>query len=507
MTSEQIREHDAQATALGLPDGLLMEQAGSISADRLSRWLRKIRPSGVIVVVGSGHNGADGMVLARCLAARGVRTSVYFASVAGTSPLWRKNWELLKHYNLPILNELPEDKGWLIVDAVFGVGLSRPLSAELVACVQQMNPFKFRLALDVPTGLDATTGAVLADVAFMAQRTYTFGFLKAGFFLGEASRYVGDLEVISLSYPEVGDCTFSAQWSDEFLEKQNNIYLFQERDFRRYWPVRNLSQHKGHFGRAVCLVGWGYPGAALLVLRAAQAGGCGYTHWVDSEDASSSRILADIIRKEPQVLVHAHSDLSKALQNASAVAIGSGCDAKLISKELLQTLMSSPVPVVADAGALDALMTLLQSAALPPSWVLTPHPGEAARLLGITAAAVNQDRILAAKRLSDRYGCVVVLKGHKTVVSSPKAPTVIISSGSDALAKAGSGDVLTGLLVSILAQGVESHLAAVLAAWLHGHVGDVWSETSASASLTPQEIILRIPGVLLDLLAPQASSR
>lgn len=451
----------------GIDADALMERA----VDALERALRRFYPAAsgeqVWVVAGPGKNGEDGRRLADRVGAR-VFSCAEFLQIRFEA-------------------KLPT----VVIDAILGIGQSRPPDGEILLAIHEINHLRAKgvriLAVDTPTGLDLDTGNVLGEAAVVANQTVTFGFAKPGFFLNQGPAHVGRLVVDDIGFP--------VRLKNEI---SNSHRLFARNGFRELsqtlMPKRGPESNKTHFGHTVVVGGSkGMEGAAVLASRAAFRVGSGYVTWVPGNDSASS------LDALPHAMRTSIDDVER-IQKASAVIVGPGLGLKDAKRayRLLEKLTDRRV--VIDAGALSFLshakfMDRLPGQRFPESWLITPHAGEAAKLMGVSSREIEENRTAAAAALCEHYGGVVLLKGFHSVVAMP-GRVIIVDSGGAALAKAGTGDVLSGMIGGFAAQMKSMRAAALLGCYLHGAVADHWVETERSeASLEATDLIELIPTV------------
>jgi NAD(P)H-hydrate epimerase len=346
----------------------------------------------------------------------------------------------------------------LIVDAIFGTGLSRPLSPEIAAQVNAINNASRPIyALDVPSGLDADSGAVMG-AAIRADRTITFVGLKRGFYLGEGPNLTGTLAFAGLGIP------VAAEEAAGFTATR-----LTSRDIETVLPRRLRTAHKGDVGR-VLLVGGnrGMAGAIRMSAEACLRVGAGLV-----TVATRAENVAPIITARPELMcrgVETEQELASLIDWAAVVAIGPGLGQDDWARMVLAEVFAAKKPLVVDA---DALNLLASDPGRRDDWILTPHPGEAARLLGSDTKQVQSDRIGAARAIVERFGGVVILKGAGTIVMDAAEPPSICDRGNPGMATPGMGDVLTGVVAGIAAQTADRLHAARAAVLAHAMAGDL----------------------------------
>ena len=466
-SAAQVRALDAYAIEqLGVPGYTLMKRAGEAALRYLrSRWPTAYR---VVIVCGSGNNGGDGYVLGRFAQAAGLTVTV----LSATPPSALKG-DALSAYNdcagsgariQPFAPELLKE-GELIVDALLGTGLKSVIRDELVPVVQAINSSgKPVYALDIPSGLDSDTGIAHGE-AVRADCTVSFVGLKTGLVIGDGPEYAGtlyfdDLEVV----PPAKGGQFSPR-----LER------ILETEILQALPRRRRAAHKGDFGK-VLIVGSGpsMPGATRLAGEACLRVGAGLV-----TVAVAPENLAAIASGRPELIClpfREAEELSEAIERAQVIAVGPGLGRSSWAREALDAVLRSGKPLVIDADALN----LVAEAAKKPdlkNCILTPHPGEASRLLAVDTDHVQHDRLNALGSLVEGYGATVVLKGAGTLVGAPSRTPAVCERGNPGMASAGMGDVLTGTIAGILAQCRDSWLAARVGVLVHAMAGDAVART------------------------------
>ena len=462
---------------LGVPSLELMERAGRAVSEAAARLER---PGGRLVVVcGGGNNGGDGWVAARLLQPSG---RVRVVAVVAPKALAGDAAEMARRARAAGVLEEPFVAGGtlgagpadLVIDALFGTGLSRPPEGRYAAAIDAMATARRGgarvLSADLPSGLSADTGRPLGPCV-EADATVTFGLRKRGLVLFPGVTLAGVVTVADLGLPPAA------------LEAEpEQCRLLEEPEARALVPARPPAAHKGEAGRLLVLAGSpGKTGAAHLALLGALRGGVGLVTL-----ASRAEVLPLALAGRPEAMSAALDGggplglddlpaLVRLALSADALVAGPGLHRGPGTGRLLrQWLSEAPRPAVLDADALNALEPEpAWLGQLPAPVILTPHPGEMARLCGMTAEAVQSDRIGLALERAAAWGTVVVLKGAGTVVAAPGRPAAVIPTGNAGLATGGTGDVLAGLIGALLAGGLTPFDAARAGAWLHGAAGDL----------------------------------
>lgn len=456
-TAEQVRAMDRHAIGrLGIPGYTLMTRAGEAALDLLAdSWPLARR---VLVLCGAGNNGGDGYVLARLARAAGLEVSVAAAPaparLAGDAARACADFESAGGHLAPF-DDAVLDACDVIVDALFGSGLDRPVTGTHAGWITAMNASgKPVLAIDLPSGLHADTGAVLG-VAVQAARTLTFVGLKAGLYLGSGPDHAGEVAFSALGVPA------SAASGEPVLRRIGAGQVAAA------LPERRRAAHKGDYGR-VLIIGGGpaMPGAVRLAAEAALRVGAGLV-----EAATWPGHVSAIVGGRAEIICHgieSPAELRPLAAAADVVAVGPGLGQGDWSRGVLEAALACGKPLIVDA---DALNLLAKSPWRNAHWVLTPHPGEAARLLGSTPAEVQADRRAAVRAVGERYGGVAVLKGAATLVQGHGSPWVC-DRGNPGMATAGMGDVLTGVIAGVAAQAGDLEAAAVAGVRIHAEAGD-----------------------------------
>lgn len=464
----------------GLPGAVLMETAGA----RVAEFVRSRLPDflKVVVLAGPGNNGGDGLVIARLLMMAGYQVSLWSTvrpeAYRGEAAVFEK-FLLKTSFPIQRINTHEELKLFamdlkntdLLVDALLGTGINREVEGLVDDIIEAVNASDIPvLAVDVPSGINADSGAVMGN-AVRARWTLTFAFPKLGLLLQPGASLAGEIYV--------GEIFVPAQLAEEV-----KVELLTPSLIRSLMPPRPPDAHKGSLGRSMIIAGSpGMTGAAVLTAESALRGGSGLVYLAAPESVCSvleSNLVEVIViplpESSPGIISPDAADLVIArAKECDALAIGPGLDTGAETAELINRLVQlSPVPLVLDAGALTALgqnMNMLRSARFIP--VITPHPGEMARLAGVSAKQVQSSRLEIALKNANFWNCNIILKGANSVIATPDGYATINPTGSVTLATAGSGDLLTGLITSFIAQGISPEKAAMAGAYIHGLAGDL----------------------------------
>jgi hydroxyethylthiazole kinase-like uncharacterized protein yjeF len=509
-----MRSADAATIRSGVPSDVLMENAGAALVDALRRrhpdWTR------VVVVCGPGNNGGDGLVAARLLAFAGVGVTVFTlgepsdyrgepaenldrARAAGISPQALGGAAARRQ----LARALSDADG--AVDALFGTGLTRPLSGEAGRVVALLTGSgRAIVAADVPSGLSSDVGEIRGP-AVRAALTVAFGAPKPCHLLPPASEACGRLVVADIGMPR----TRLEAGADRF-------WLVEASDVAAKLPARPLESHKADFGRLAVIAGSrGKAGAAILAARGALRAGAGLVTIFCAESlaplivpALPEAMTEPLAERAGAIAEEAASGAIRSLRGFDAAIAGPGLGTSPGTVAFLEKLLAGTrMPLVADADALNSFQGRPERLKRRGALVLTPHPGEAGRLLSIPAKRVQADRIGAAKSLARRAGSIVVLKGAHTLVADRGERVLANPTGTPLLATAGSGDVLAGVIGALLAGGLSPEDAAMCGVWLHGAAAEALEPRLGDAGLLAHEVADALPGVRRALREPASVAK
>jgi hydroxyethylthiazole kinase-like uncharacterized protein yjeF len=459
-TAVQTRELDRLAMEeYGVAGATLMQRAGEAVFDLLrARWPRARR---IVLLCGPGNNGGDGYVIARLAKQAGYATVVIGVGEAGkmkgdaaaARESCRSAGIAISEFHADLLTGND-----VIVDAMLGTGLEREVNGEWRAAIEAVNQSRLPvLAVDVPSGLHADTGRVMG-AAIRARATMSFIGLKAGLFTGAGRDHAGEIFFNDLGVPP-----------DVYAKVPSLAQRLTEKSLRGLLLPRPRDMHKGNAGHVLVIGGdRDMPGAARLAAEAAYRAGAGLVMLATHPDHA-----AWISANRPELITYgvaSAAELRPLLARADVIAVGPGLGRGKWGSALFSTALDASIPMVVDA---DALNSLAADPLMHRDWVLTPHPAEAGRLLGMTARDIQADRFAAVRELVASYGGVCVLKGAGTLVASLYDGVVsVCDRGNPGMASGGMGDVLTGTIAGLRAQGLSSPDAAHLGVWAHAAGGD-----------------------------------
>ena len=489
-TGEQMRRADLYTIEeIGVPSMVLMERAALEVVRCMEEEQLDFRK--VLVICGSGNNGGDGYAIARLLHLKGHDVTIFFAGNSQKrSEENAQQAKIAAHYEIPVITNLGTEEYSVIIDALFGTGLKREVTGhyrEVLCSVNQMAGKK--VAVDLPSGIHDTTGARMG-IAFCADLTVAIAFPKRGLFLQEGNVcagkiLTGDIGISSETFSE-GTVTFGYEKQDLFLG----------------FPKRKKNSHKGSYGKVLMIAGSkGMSGAAYLSAKAAYAVGAGlvqiYTH-------EENRVILQQLLPEVIITTYDTFDseqLEKLIQWADLIGIGCGLGKSDTAERVMQyTLKRALVPCVVDADGINILSKHMEWIEETNALiVLTPHMKEMSRMLQCSVKELIEQRMERLHAFVERYKVVCVLKDARTLVAKEHQNTYLNLSGNAAMAKAGSGDVLAGVIVGILAQQCEPYTSACLGVFLHGLAGDMARDKKGAYSVLASDLVAEISSVLKNI--------
>lgn len=493
----------------GVPGLTLMETAGRNCAEMILSVFGREEFSRAAVIAGKGNNGGDGYVIARYLRQQGWRVRVFIMArcddIAGDAAV---NLQLLNREMVTFCTE-PGELGRyadelrgadILVDALFGIGLKSDITGIHAEAVELINSSgRPVVAVDIPSGVDSTTGAILG-VAVRADLTVTFAFAKMGHILYPGAEYAGQLKVVGIGLP--AEATTSVE-GYEFIDDAAVKPLLRK---------RSRCAHKGDYGHCLIIAGsTGKTGAASLAANSAVRTGSGL---VTLAVPASLNPILEIKTTEAMTLPvedsgkgYFRGDISnavlKALTGKNAVAVGPGIALNAETAALVRGLVEEiTLPLVIDADGLNAVSLDVSVLRRKKSdcVILTPHPGEMSRLSGLSIVEIEKDRIAAARNFAEQYGVYIILKGARSVISSPDGRIAINGSGNPGMASGGMGDVLTGVLVSLLGQRYPVFDACRIGVFLHGYAADLVAEEKGEVGISAVDVQERLPWAFKNLM-------
>ena len=512
VTTEQMRQIEQECAKIGLPSKVLMENAGRAVAEEVSRILGTTDQQRIITLIGPGNNGGDGLVAARHLHNRGAKVSVYLCSQRHQND---RNLKLVAEQGITVIESAQDKnlKGFnelllstnVIIDALFGTGKVRPLSGTFQQVLRRVSKAKEKqpglriIAVDLPSGLDADSGAV-DPTCLHADNTITLGFPKPGLFKFPGAERVGKLTIADIGIPS-------------HLAEKVTTELITDGWARSVLPRRPLGANKGTFGRVLVAAGSiNYIGAAYLACSGAIRVGAGLVTLATA--TSLQPILASKLTEvtylplpesNPGIVSYEAARLiQQEISGYNVLLLGCGLGQSQSAIGFIKaTLLTSPPklpPLILDADALNTIAKI-------PNWwqqltndaILTPHPGEMARLSGSSVEEVQSDRVGTAKRAASEWHKTIVLKGAYTVITAPDGQCRISPIANPGLASAGTGDVLAGAIAGLLAQGLTLFEAATLGVHLHGKAGEMVKARLGNIGMIASDLLPVLPLVIKQL--------
>jgi NAD(P)H-hydrate epimerase len=508
-TAEQMQELDRKTIeTYRIPGVVLMENAGRGTTEAISSFFPDLQRRKVVIFAGKGNNGGDGFVIARYLLNRNVAVKVYLLAdpnvLRGDAEINFQAFKRMKGEVIPVPSSMEFQKVKkdlerfdLIIDGIFGTGLDAEVRGYYREVINHLNSLqKPIVAVDIPSGLDANTGKPLGT-AVRATLTVTFGLPKTGHLVSPGVDYVGQLKVIDISIPRI-----------LIEEEKIHTHLLDEEGIRKGLSVpRRADTNKSDYGHLLVLAGSvGKTGAATMVCEAALRMGAGLvTLGIPRSlnpimEMKLTEVMTEPLPETPKqtLSLKAFDSILRLCENKRAVVIGPGIGTVKDTQALILKLVKAlKVPLILDADALTALAT--QAKSLPTanrSLVLTPHPGEMARLLQSTPKDVQEDRIGISRNFAQTRHLYLVLKGHRTLVATPQGEIFINPTGNPGMASGGTGDVLTGMIGGLMCQGMDILPSLQASVFLHGLAGDKAASEKGEKSLVATDIIQCLPKVL-----------
>lgn len=494
VTSKQMKQIEQNATQYQMTSLRMMENAGCAAAQLIVKTLREVSGLQCVVFCGKGNNGGDGFVVARKLTELGANVTVVLADGEPKTADAGKMMQLVKEMQLPILSfdeQMDEVSALLenvdvIVDAIYGSGFHGQIDIRRRQVTQTINAaIAAVFSLDIPSGINCDTGEAAED-AVMADFTIAFDSYKPAHLL---PKYLPNLGQVSLASIGIDPLSYEGVTPNHFVADEEYVYP--------RIPVRQPDAHKTSTGKLLNIAGGiGCTGAAILSSTAAMRSGAGYV--VTGVPQAIYPIVAQSLVQSPFCFIEEAADVSSALNGVSAISIGCGMGTGQRQRGILEeVLYLSKCPVIIDADGINNLamdISIVSDAKCPV--ILTPHFGEMARICRTSVAEIQKAPLLCAQELAAQLKATIVLKGAHTIISSPDGTTFINQTGNPGLAKAGSGDVLTGILASLVSQGMPPFEAAVCAVYLHGAAADRCVERMSEYFMQPDDILIDLGRLL-----------
>jgi ADP-dependent NAD(P)H-hydrate dehydratase / NAD(P)H-hydrate epimerase len=506
-TADQMKQFDRTAIRkYSIPGLLLMENAGRAFVDELEKHAGPLGMKNVTIICGKGNNGGDGFVIARHLINRGSAVSVFLLckrhEVKGDAKTnlgillniasRKKNSVLVKEIG-SIRSLVRESNHDIIVDAVFGTGFAGRVKGLHLRVIDWINTRgKFVASVDIPSGTNATTG-VIENKAVKANLTVSMGLAKIGHYVGKGGEHAGRVEVVDISIP-----------SFVYRPARAQVYRVLPSDIRDILPKRSRTAHKYSVGKVFVLAGSrGLTGAPFMCVQAAMKAGAGAVilgvpksiHTVLARKVTEVMVTPLEETREGTLAATAIDVIREKVEWADVVVLGPGLSRNPETRKLVVALISETMkPLVIDADGLNALasdISVLRRR--KQDTILTPHVGELSSLIGARGKEIELLRVETAAKSAQRLQCIIALKGAPTVTATPEGEAYVNSTGNPGMATAGSGDVLTGVIAGLLAQGMPAEKAAYSGVLLHGMAGDIAAEKLGERSLLALDILEYVP--------------
>ena len=472
----------------GVPSLKLMENAAKSCIDVLKE--KNVNLSHICIICGSGNNGGDGFAIGRILADEGYKVT---AIMAGNAEKCTTETKQQMEWFLKTGNKI--ENHWLcgeysvIIDSIFGVGLSRKIEGKYYDLIEQLNQIDaYKVAVDISSGISADSGAVLG-IGFKADLTVTFQAAKTGHILYPGKEYSGEVVVKDIGI------------SEEYFRNNKDVAItYDKHDYKDMLPVRKEESHKGSYGKLLIIAGSkGMSGAAYLNAMAAYMAGAGLVQIYTTED---NRIILQQLIPEAIISTYESFDekqLNELIVWADGICIGSGLGVGQTSRKILKKVIeTADCPCLIDADGLNMLEnhSWYLDKIKHQNYIVTPHMKEMSRLTGLDISAIRNDRLKILKEFTDKYGITCVLKDARTCIRKAGSRAIINLTGNSAMAKAGSGDVLAGIISGLMVQGINCEQAAILGTYLHGRCGDTARCDKGSYSVMARDLIENLSTVL-----------
>ncbi len=489
VTKKEMQAIDAYTMdKIGIPSAVLMERAALSVVEEIERL--NVSHGRVLIVVEGGNNGGDGLAVGRILLERGYKVDIYYiGGFEKVSQGFQQQWSILHHMGVRFRKTIPNKEYAVIVDGIFGVGLSREVQGVQKKAIEAMNHMDaIKIAIDIPSGIDATTGEVLGAAVY-ADYTVTFGLKKLGMFFLDGIDACGTVICKPIGFP-----------AQAVAHVKPMIYAYDNSDLDKL-PKRVNNSNKGTYGRVAVIAGSkNMSGAAFLCSKAAYSTGAGlvkiYTH------ESNRTILQSQL---PEAVMMTYDDyegalacIEDALQWATVIVVGPGLGVDTVSERMLyELLMNAEVPMVVDADALNILsnnIELLRTSSV--QIIMTPHMKEMSRLIQRPVEEIAKNRFAIAREFAKKMQVTLVLKDAKSIATNGGQQTYMNLAGNNGMSTGGSGDVLAGIIAGMLAGGLTLADAARMGTYVHCRAGDLAAEHKGNYAMLASDIISYIGEVM-----------
>lgn len=498
VNSKEMKQCDTNTIErLKVPSLVLMERAALGVVEEIRS--RDIDRSRCLVVCGLGNNGGDGMAVARLLQQRGSEVTVVCDwKPEKATEQTQMQYEMLEAYGIPVVSRIPALQYTLIIDAVFGIGLSREVEGHWREEIKLLNMMEgYKVAVDIPSGIHADNGRMMG-CAFRADMTVTFAYAKTGLLLYPGCEYAGEMIVRDIGID-----------ANSWFDAKPTAYACEEADISRI-PARKKHSNKGTYGKVLVVAGkHNMAGAAYFSGKAAAMTGCGLVKIFTAEE--NRTIIQSLL---PEAILETWTadgvvfdrKMAFCVSWADVIVLGPGLGTNSSAEAIVNAILKSAVcPIILDADAINILAKNAQALReCRGKVILTPHMGEMARLTGKTVSELLPSKAVSAATIAREYHAICVLKDAETVTALPDGIYYINTSGNNGMATAGAGDVLTGIIAGLIAQGMQPEEAAPLGVYLHGRAGDVMVEETGCYSMMASDIIEGIRRITRTIIRKEA---
>ncbi len=487
VNAKEMKACDEQTSKeYGMPPVVLMERAAEAVAAEVIKRAKK--EASILVLCGGGNNGGDGYAAARLLFLQGYDVSLYALAAPAKGSLCESEQKICRNYGIKELSALPEKEPDVVMDAVFGTGLSRDITGPIAETLRVVNAWACqRIAVDIPSGVSADHGRILG-IAFQADLTVTFAYRKLGQILFPGAACCGELLCADIGITDHG-----------FLNRMPRVCSLTTEDLSLL-PERKADSHKGDFGKVLVIAGSpSMCGAAAFAAEAAYRMGAGLVQIFTAEENKTAlqTLVPEALLSTYKNEKHDEKTLIEAIHWADGVLIGPGLSTSSTAEKILKTTLKSvSVPLVIDADGINLLAKEPEILKGPHTDViLTPHIGEMSRLTGDSPMYLKEERMRIAEDFANEYNVILTLKDSRTVTAVPYGRLYLNRSGNHGMATGGSGDVLSGMIAGLLAVGAGAEHAAALAVFMHGLAGDLAAKEKGAASMLARDLLSKLPEV------------
>ncbi len=473
-----------------IPSIVLMEQASMAVAHEICELFKK--DSRILIACGSGNNGGDGIATGRILYLLGYNVTLFYVSdMSKCSSECKIQSDIVAQYDIPVKHDINKmsDEYDVIVDAVFGVGLSREITGKYKDAIEFLNKLSgYKIALDIASGISSSNGQILG-CCFEAKLTLAIAFAKIGQYLFPGAQYSGEIKVLNININE-----------KSFLDMKPNVFLLQKEDLKNL-PVRNEDSNKGSFGKILVISGQkNMAGAAYFSSKAAYLTGCGLVKIFTVEE--NRTVLQTLI---PEAILDTYiaekfdeNALEQSIEWADTIICGPGIGTDTSSIRIVDLVLKhNDKKCILDADALNIISSdISKTEQLNGNFILTPHLKEMSRLCNRSISDIKKDIINIAKQYALKWKCTIVLKDSRTIVASTEDSVYLIDSGCSGMATAGAGDVLSGIVGALFSETDNALKAAAYAAYIHGLSGSYIQESISNRSIIADDILNGLRKVL-----------